>query len=158
MAPNDAGSCEWLVGEIVHSHLLERGDLDPVVTAFQRENPYADATALAEHLVRRGFLTSFQATRLLEGQGRGLVLGPYILAETVGGGSLGTVYKAIGKADRRVIRTPPLEPGRTHYYTLQIAVERDGRRDTRTREVAFRAGQDVTVDFVEPPAAGVAKK
>ena len=94
MALNDSGTCEWLVGEIVHSHLIERGELEPVVAAFQTDNPAADSAALAEHLVRRGFLTTFQATRLLEGHGRGLVLGPYILVESVGGGSVGTVYKA----------------------------------------------------------------
>jgi serine/threonine-protein kinase len=101
MAKNDPSSCDWLVGEIVHSHLIERGDLEPIVTAFQKDNPAADSAALAEHLVRRGFLTTFQATRLLEGQGRGLVLGPYILVESIGSGSVGTVYKALGKADRR---------------------------------------------------------
>jgi serine/threonine-protein kinase len=101
MTTNDAGSCEWLVGEIVHSHLIGRGELEPVVAAFQADTPYADATALAEHLVRRGLLTTFQATRLLDEQGRGLVLGPYVLVDTLGSGSLGTVYKALGKADRR---------------------------------------------------------
>jgi uncharacterized protein (TIGR03000 family) len=59
---------------------------------------------------------------------------------------------------RRVIQTPPLTPGRTHYYTLQVRVERDGRRETLTREVAFRAGQDVAVDFSAAPPVGVAKR
>ncbi|MFO0810160.1 MAG: protein kinase [Gemmataceae bacterium] len=101
MTPNDLGSCEWLAAEILHSHLIDRGELEPVVTEFQAENPYADSTALAEHLVRLGKLTAFQATRLLEGSGRGLVLGPYVLIDTVGSGSMGTVYRAIGRSDRR---------------------------------------------------------
>src|SRR5437879_3255198 len=63
--------------------------------------PRAGAAAPPRHLVRLGLLTTFQATRLLEGQGRGLVLGPYVLLDAVGTGSLGTVYKAAGKADRR---------------------------------------------------------
>src|SRR5438067_4550729 len=101
MPPTDSGSCAWLATEIDLSHLVNREALAPVVAAFQADNPYADATALAEHLVRLGLLTTFQATRLLEGQGRGLVLGPYVLLDAVGTGSLGTVYKAAGKADRR---------------------------------------------------------
>ncbi len=101
MTPNDVGSCEWLVAEIAHSHLSDRTELDPVVAEFQAENPYADATALAEHLVRLGRLTAFQATRLLEGSGRGLVLGPYVLLDAVGTGSLGTVYRAAGRSDGR---------------------------------------------------------
>ncbi len=101
MTPNDVGTCEWLAAEIAHSHLAGRDEIDPIIAELRAEQPYADATALADHLVRRGLLTAFQATRLLEGQGRGLVLGPYILADTVGSGSLGTVYKAIGRGDRR---------------------------------------------------------
>jgi serine/threonine protein kinase len=101
MPPTDTGSCEWLATEIDLSHLVERPTLDPVMAEFQADNPYADATALAEHLVKLGLLTTFQATRLLEGQGRGLVLGPYILADALGSGSMGIVYKAIGKADHK---------------------------------------------------------
>lgn len=97
----DAGTCDWLVGEIDSSRLLPRAEFAPLVAEFQAENPYADATALAEHLVRRNCLTAFQATRLLEGTGRGLVLGPYVLVDTVGVGSMGAVYKALGKADRK---------------------------------------------------------
>jgi serine/threonine protein kinase len=99
MTSNDTGTCEWLATEITVGRLIERSDLDPVAAAFQADNPYADATALAEHLVKLGMLTTFQATRLLEGQGRGLVLGPYVLADVLGAGSMGTVYKATGRAD-----------------------------------------------------------
>src|SRR5437763_4650891 len=101
MTSNEAGTCEWLATEIAASHLVERNDLDPIAAALQVENPYADAAAFADHLVQRGVLTRFQATRLLEGQGRGLVLGPYILVEQLGTGSMGTVYKALGRADRK---------------------------------------------------------
>jgi serine/threonine-protein kinase len=102
MTPTDTtGTCEWLATEIDVSHLVERETLAPVVAAFQADNPYADATALAEHLVKLGQLTTFQATRLLEGQGRGLVLGPYVLADAIGTGSMGTVYKALGRADHK---------------------------------------------------------
>jgi serine/threonine protein kinase len=97
----DVGTCEWLAGEIDQNHLLPRDEFEPILKAFQAENPYADATALAEYLVRRGDLTTFQATRLLESAGRGLILGPYVLVDAVGVGSMGTVYKAIGKADRK---------------------------------------------------------
>jgi uncharacterized protein (TIGR03000 family) len=61
-------------------------------------------------------------------------------------------------AGQPTIRTPPLDPGRTHYYLLRVEVQRDGRREVRTREVAFRAGQDLTVTFDEPPAANVVKR
>src|SRR2546421_3334949 len=101
MPPTDTGSCEWLATEIDLSRLVDREAVDPIVAAFQADTPHADATALAEHLVKLGLLTTFQATRLLEGQGRGLVLGPYVLADALGTGSMGTVYRALGRADGR---------------------------------------------------------
>jgi serine/threonine protein kinase len=101
MTSNETGTCDWLSTEIVVSHLVEKKELDPVAAAFQADNPYADATALAEHLVKLGLLTTFQVTRLIEGQGRGLVLGPYVLVDSLGTGSMGVVYKALGRADRK---------------------------------------------------------
>src|SRR5437764_11227309 len=101
MTPTETGTCDWLATEIAFSHLVEPRDLDPVMAAFQADNPHADGTALAEHLVKRGLLTTFQATRLLEGQGRGLILGPYVLWDVLGTGNMGTVYKALGRADRK---------------------------------------------------------
>jgi uncharacterized protein (TIGR03000 family) len=46
-----------------------------------------------------------------------------------------------------VVQTPPLDPSRIHYYQLRVEIIRDGRRSAVTREVAFRAGQELTVDF-----------
>jgi uncharacterized protein (TIGR03000 family) len=48
-----------------------------------------------------------------------------------------------------VFRTPKLEPNRTYYYTLTAEVVRDGQKQTLTRNVAFRAGQEVAVDFAD---------
>jgi serine/threonine-protein kinase len=101
MTTHLAGTCDWLTAEIGESRLVEGPDLAPVAAAFQAENPHADAAALADHLVKLGLLTPFQATRLLEGQGRGLVLGPYVLADVVGTGSMGAVYRALGRADHK---------------------------------------------------------
>lgn len=44
-------------------------------------------------------------------------------------------------------RTPPLEKGRTYYYTLELEVWRGGQKEKLTRNVAFRAGESVKVDF-----------
>jgi uncharacterized protein (TIGR03000 family) len=46
-----------------------------------------------------------------------------------------------------VVQTPPLDPTRMHYYQFRVEMFRDGRRAVATREVAFRAGQELTVDF-----------
>lgn len=96
----DVGTCEWLVSEVTRSYLIERGQLEPLASDFVKQHPYADANALAEHLIEQRMLTRFQAERVLEGQVKSLVMGPYILLEPIGAGSMGAVFRAEGKADR----------------------------------------------------------
>jgi uncharacterized protein (TIGR03000 family) len=50
-------------------------------------------------------------------------------------------------SERRVFRTPELEPGKTYYYTLTAEVTADGKQRRENREVTFQAGQKVEVDF-----------
>lgn len=59
-----------------------------------------------------------------------------------------------------VVQTPPLDPTRIHYYQLRVEMVRDGRRAVVVREVAFRAGQELTVDFTSDRTipGNVAKK
>ncbi|MEZ6055349.1 MAG: FHA domain-containing serine/threonine-protein kinase [Planctomycetaceae bacterium] len=54
----------------------------------------ADDRFIAQELVRRRLLTPFQANELLEGRGRQLRIGPYILTDQIGIGGMGTVYAA----------------------------------------------------------------
>jgi serine/threonine-protein kinase len=54
----------------------------------------ATAAEAANALVSAGFLTRFQADRLLAGKTDGFHLGPYAILEQVGHGALGRVYKA----------------------------------------------------------------
>ncbi|OAI49362.1 hypothetical protein AYO44_06420 [Planctomycetaceae bacterium SCGC AG-212-F19] len=55
---------------------------------------FADARALAQGLMQRGWLTAFQINQLLQGRGASLVLGPYVLLERLGEGATGQVFKA----------------------------------------------------------------
>jgi uncharacterized protein (TIGR03000 family) len=58
----------------------------------------------------------------------------------------------------RSFETPKLPAGKTFTYTLKAEVVRDGRARTETREVVFRAGQPVTVDFGAMNDVRVAQK
>jgi serine/threonine-protein kinase len=72
--------------------LLRPGQLEELL----RDDPnrFAEARALAQHLLERGWLTPFQVNQLLLGRGAELLLGPYLLIERLGEGFGGTVFKA----------------------------------------------------------------
>ncbi len=102
MVTSDLGACEWFVWDLRRSGLIDRGQLDSIVSEFLKRNPRAEAPALAEFLVNQGTLTSFQAERVLNGKTQGLVLGPYVLLDAIGSGSMGQVYKASSKNDNAI--------------------------------------------------------
>lgn len=102
LTPARAGSCDWFAGELVKCFLFTPEEIAEAVAALRRTKPHADSFDLGEYLVSAGRLTQYQRNRVLDGNGRGLVLGPYVVTDTLGVGSLGTVYLAIGKADRAI--------------------------------------------------------
>ena len=99
MATTELGPCEWFVWDLRRSNLIDRGQLDQLVSDFMRKHAHAEPPALAQYLVDQGVLTTFQAERLLQGKCQGLVLGPYTLMDALGSGSMGTVYKGLSKND-----------------------------------------------------------
>lgn len=101
MVTTELGACEQFVYELRRSNLIERGQLDQVIEDFLRRHPRAEPNILIEHLVAQRVLTQFQAERILQGKTQGLVLGPYVLTDSVGQGSMGAVYKAVSKNDNR---------------------------------------------------------
>jgi serine/threonine protein kinase len=101
MVTAELGACEWFVYELRRSNLIDRGQLDQIVGEFLKHHPKSDAQLLAEHLVSHGVLTPFQAERVLTNKSQGLVLGPYVLTDALGAGSMGTVYRAVSKTDSK---------------------------------------------------------
>jgi serine/threonine-protein kinase len=101
MVSSELGACEWFVWDLRRSGLIDRGQLDQVIGEFLKRNPRAEPPALAEFLVGQAILSPFQAERILSGKTQGLVLGPYVLADSIGAGSMGQVYKASSKSDNQ---------------------------------------------------------
>src|SRR5262249_39691236 len=67
MVSTNPGVCEWFVGDIRRSHLIENERLDQAVAAFLMSQPQGEPAALAQHMVEEKLLTPFQAERLLQG-------------------------------------------------------------------------------------------
>ena len=79
--------------QLKRSRLLPPDDLqDAAITLSQLTDPTPDS--IAAILVEDGFLTRFQADRLLEGNPRGLLVDGYKLLEVLGAGGMGWVYIA----------------------------------------------------------------
>jgi serine/threonine protein kinase len=96
---------------------LERSGLlppDAVRAALAAAPPAAraDPQQLADHLVRLGKLSHFQARKILAGTPGGLVLGGYQVVMPIGRGGMGTVYLARDTTHHRLVALKILPPHR----------------------------------------------
>jgi serine/threonine protein kinase len=95
--------------------LSEHGVVDPdaltrVLDDLPPEAQFPDAKSMARELHRRSLLTYFQAREVLKGKARGLVFGPYVVLDFLGGGGMGCVYKARHRGTGRIVALKTLSP------------------------------------------------
>lgn len=144
MLTSDLGACEWFVWDLRRSNLIDRGQLDQMVTEFLSQNPGAEPPDLANILIEQGYLTEFQAERLLQGKTQGFVLGPFTLKDSLGIGSMGTVYRAQSKTDQKEYAVKVLP--RRSMWNVRIA-----RRKVRAFE---QCQHPAVVPFVDVGTSG----
>ena len=76
------------------SGLVSKEKLATFSAAAARDLPHADGPVLAANLVKLGFVTRWQADKLLAGRCRGFRLGSYKLMSLLGKGGMSAVYLA----------------------------------------------------------------
>ncbi len=85
-------SAPAFVDALRKSPLLTDAQRTELVTQLQKQFP--DLRLLARELMQRGWLTAFQANQVLQGNGAGLVVGPYVIQQRLGEGGVGQVFSA----------------------------------------------------------------
>lgn len=126
-----------------------------------------DGPAAADAMVDRGHLTRFQAERLLAGRADGFHLGPYVILEQVGKGSMGRVYKARHTAMNRHVAIKVLSPEFTGTAAAKETFHREVRAAARLNHpnvvTAYDANEVggrfyIVLEFVDGPTlAGLVK-
>lgn len=90
-----------LVASVLRYELLEPEQIDELVGDLQARFPAPPA--LADELVRRGWLSPYQVLQLSENQGERLLVGQYLLIDRIGAGGMGEVFKARHRQLGRVV-------------------------------------------------------
>jgi len=80
--------------ETLHQHRLLTQTQLRDLAALEQQGRFTEPRTVASELLRRDWLTPYQANQLLRGQAAELRAGPYLLLERLGQGGAGQVYKA----------------------------------------------------------------
>lgn len=91
---------EQFLDALIDAKLLDAEQVGLVLNEFHQTDSGNEADDLAKFLIRAGLVTLYQVSRVLSGDAKLLVLGPYTLQQPIGTGSLGTVYSAIRRSDQ----------------------------------------------------------
>jgi serine/threonine protein kinase len=105
---------------VLRSGLLERDRLQTTLRGLplaEREAPQS----IADFLVAKKLLTSFQAQKLLAGVSLGLKLGPYLVQTPIGKGGMGTVYLAKDSRTSQPVAIKVLSPQRVQEGQRHLA-------------------------------------
>jgi serine/threonine protein kinase len=96
---------------IVRSGLMTEAAIAEALSTLS-PGTQVDARAIADHLIRNGKLSRFQAYQLLKGRSQGLLIGPFQVLALIGKGGIGTVYLVRDQRDNRLVALKVLSPHR----------------------------------------------
>jgi serine/threonine protein kinase len=118
--PQGVEVAEGFLKTVLRSGLLDRDQLRSALRTVPLE-ARNDPNALADHLVRNGKLSRFQANKLLRGTALGLVLGPFHVLAPIGKGGMSTVYLAKDTRSDLLVALKVLPPKRAREEQRMLA-------------------------------------
>jgi serine/threonine protein kinase len=105
---------------VLRSGILDRAQLQQALGGLPSESR-DDPQRVAEHLIKLGKLSRFQARKLLKGAALGLVLGPFQVLAPIGRGATGTVYLARDGRSQQLLALKVLPPKRAREQERVLA-------------------------------------
>jgi len=112
-------SVDALIDALCKTQILSDDQLH--VLTSQIAPKYSDPQDLAKHLVHIGWLTLYQAKKLISGHGAELVLGHFVVLDKLGEGGMGKVYKALQLRLNRIVALKVVRP---HLLANEMALKR----------------------------------
>ncbi len=100
---------EGFLKAVRRSGLFNQPQLEAVMAAVP-PGQRTTAKALADYMVRYGWLSRYQAKKLLQGAAIGLLLGPYQVLAPIGKGGMGVVYLARDRRNNQLTALKVLAP------------------------------------------------
>ena len=139
---------EPFLAALRESNLLGPNQLAELAAWAAGANPEGPQ-AVANELVRRGWMTPYQTREVYRGRGKDLTVGPYLLLDLIGEGGMGRVYKA---RHTRLGREEALKVIRKEKIAHPVVVQRFAQE---VRAAAQLAHPNVVQAFDADEAGGV---
>jgi serine/threonine protein kinase len=108
-----------LLDSLRETNLLRAEQVRELITEIAPK--FVQTQELAKHLIRIGWVTLYQAKKLLSGHGQELIIGHYVVLDKLGEGGMGKVYKA---KQLRLSRIVALKVIRPNLLTNELALKR----------------------------------
>jgi serine/threonine protein kinase len=145
--PGDVG--DTLVGLVRDSGLLSAAQLLELEDLRTR---YPTSSDLLHKIIQRGWLTPYQAREVLQGRGRELVLGPYLLLQRLGEGGTSHVFKARQRDSGQVVALKVVRPDTGDALQARRGLRRESQAgaylEHRNILEVYEAGQDRGTHFL----------
>lgn len=134
------------------ANILPESEVTQFSTNLPKSIRDAGAVEIAKEAIRQGRLTKFQAQVLLNGRGKALTLGAYLVLDQIGQGGMGQVYRA---RHRRMQRVVALKVISTTKVQSEAAIKRFHKETEAAAKLihpnivtAYDAGEDRGVNYL----------